>query len=677
MVLKLLANGAELDYAAEALCIAKCSFCVVVRCFKLARFANHSGCYLLLRAGNEFVLAYCSKFVAIRSVVLFSRYCVYVPKYLESFNARSVYGVKCNGFLVTPYDLSASSVYNRVVLSNAASASAVSVRKLNKLDAINASLLTELMCLTKRISISSSNIKLKRVELKRGLLTLSAKQLSWELLCVSASWCVYKDSLRLLQWYVSANCSLEGSVRDFFVFISRLHNAFVYIGHSHTLLRNSVLNERLLLSEGYISLANEMLISEGGSLSSVVGVLDIDCFWKKAVNSNPVFVISSNARLSLNAVKRILSVLVLDSSRLSYTRLRTLALKVKHFFINFASVGIGLHTNWNVLCRRLKLLKLIGVTAVNIGAIVFLTLPIWRLDLINFVNVMRFWDIKLNRNCYLSAKFQNGCKRRIVAYTTRHLSVLMLIRRYFSGFGFIEFKTSCLLSKQAVDLFADLSCAPVYSVNNDLFVKCSAAPELIACYSKHKFAACGVYELCKLSTSSATREAFCIIGDSQVFSHLFYSFYRTLFRSLPLIVKSAGNSWQVLDLNLEHVCLCDKLSYSVLSRYNLTKELFYFESVCKIASELLAQSATHVFNATDVIITLKPISELHNFVYKLQRYTSMLCSVRVLCCSRCLSSVLVSLRLKCFAPFPDLFCAVCLVLEDFITQNSSEILWKC
>ncbi len=63
---------------------------------------------------------------------------------------------------------------------------------------------------------------------------------------------------------------------DFFVFISSVYGVFVHINYADARLRNSVANERLLLLSGFIKLANELVLSSGERLFSVIGVLDID-----------------------------------------------------------------------------------------------------------------------------------------------------------------------------------------------------------------------------------------------------------------------------------------------------------------------------------------------------------------------------------------------------------------
>ncbi len=63
---------------------------------------------------------------------------------------------------------------------------------------------------------------------------------------------------------------------DFFVFISSVYGVFIHVNYADARLRNSVVNERLLLLSGYIKLANKLVSSSNERLFSIIGVLDID-----------------------------------------------------------------------------------------------------------------------------------------------------------------------------------------------------------------------------------------------------------------------------------------------------------------------------------------------------------------------------------------------------------------
>ncbi len=194
----------------------------------------------------------------------------------------------------------------------------------------------------------------------------------------------------------------------------------------------------------------------------------------------------------------------------------------------------------------------------------------------------------------------------------------MLLRRYFNSFGFREFKTDCFLYKQHVFLFRALSFVPVFTVNNNLFVRCSAVPNLAAQYSRRSSAVCGVYETGKLTVNCRTFKFFCAIGSSQIFSHLFCAVYNTFFRILPLIVRSSGDDWQVLDLSLNTVCACGKLSYSALGFYGFVENVFYFECRSGGCDWLPRAPAVHVFNSIRFIVEVGIAFGVHKLVRKLR-----------------------------------------------------------
>ncbi len=214
-----------------------------------------------------------------------------------------------------------------------------------------------------------------------------------------------------------------------------------------------------------------------------------------------------------------------------------------------------------------------------------------------------------------------------VASERVYLNVLMILRRYFNGFGFREFKTDCFLYKQHVRLFAALSFVSLRAVSNNLFIRCSAVPNLAAQYSRHSSTVCGVYETGKLTVNCETFEFLCVIGDSQIFSHLFCSVYNTLFRVLPLIVKSSGDDWQVLDLSLNTVCVCGKLSCLALRFYGFVKNVFYFECRNDSGDRLPRALAVCVVNSVCFVVEVGIAFGVRKFASELQRYNSMLCGV--------------------------------------------------
>lgn len=256
-----------------------------------------------------------------------------------------------------------------------------------------------------------------------------------------------------------------------------------------------------------------------------------------------------------------------------------------------------------------------------------------------------------------------------------YFNVLMLLRRCFNSFGFREFKTDCFLYKQHVRLFRALSFVLLHTANNNLFIRCSAVPNLAVQYSKHSSTVCGVYETGKLTVNCRAFEFFCVIGDAQIFSHLFCSVYNTFFRALPLIVKSSGDDWQVLDLSLNAVCLCGKLSCVALRFYGFVKDVFYFE--CRSNARLPRALAVCVFNSICFVVEVGATLGLRNFAAKLQRYNSMLCSVRLRSYDCFESFSLACLSLKSFVPSSEVFYNLCSVLESFIQSNNSKLVWRC
>ncbi len=387
-----------------------------------------------------------------------------------------------------------------------------------------------------------------------------------------------------------------------------------------------------------------------------------------------MFVISLDARFSISLIRHVLGLFVLDSSISRCSKFRTLKLGVRHLFLNSAVFGVN---NWfccGVLHSSVRLLQLTGIVATSVGAIVFLKLPVWRLDLMSSVDSLQRWRAGLGNKRFLD-KLKRSCELRALNVTLAraYFNVLMTLRRYFNGFEFREFKTDCFLYRAQTRLFTALSFVLLCTVNNNLFVRCSAVPNLAAQYSRYSSTVCGVYETGKLTVNCKALEFFCVIGDSQIFSHLFSAVYNTFFRILPLIVRSSGDDWQVLDLGLNTVCACGKLSYLALRFYGFVKNVFYFECRSDSCNRLPQTSAVCVFNSIYFIAEVGTAFGLHNFARKLQRYNSMLCSVR-LQSSNCFAAFsLAVLSLRCFAPSFDFFNSVCLVLENFIQSDSAKL----
>ncbi|XXN13653.1 MAG: hypothetical protein AAI902_00225 [Candidatus Hodgkinia cicadicola] len=634
-------------------------FCVVLLCFKHRR----AGWCLLLKSNDKTVLVYHSSAVAVGCIVLFSPYKVYVSRYSESFDNRLVCNLRCDGFLATPYDLGVGTAYNRVILRNS-----VCAPELNATDS--------------KLALSNatfSNIKLRKLELICDLRALaSVRQLNRDLVFIDSLWCVYRDPFCLLRWFINTKNVASGNVYDFFLFISSVYGIFVHVNYANARLRNSVLNERLLLLSGYVNLANETVLSSNERLFSVISVLDIDWLRRESVDYNTVFVLSSNTRFNMCSIRRVLSLFVLDGSTFWYFRFRALKFKMKYLFLNSAVISANNCFCCGVLYSSVKLLRLAGITATNVGAIMFLKLPVWRLDLKSSVDSLQSWRASLGRE-WLLDKMENSCKLRVLNVTLArtYFNVLMLLRRYFNGFGFREFKTDCFLYKQHARLFKALSFVLLHTVDNNLFVRCSAVPNLAAQYSRYSSAVCGVFETGKLTVNCKAFDFFCVIGDAQIFSHLFCSVYSMFFRALPLIVETSGDDWQVLDLSLNAVCVCGKLSCLALRFYSFVKNVFYFECRSESNARLPRTLAVCVFNSIYFIVEVGITLGLRNFASKLQRYNSMLCSVRLQSSDRFVSFSLVCLSLKSFVPSFGFFNNLCLVLENFIQSNNSKLVWRC
>ncbi len=265
VVSKLVSGGREVGCNFKFACSANCLFCVVMFCVRRGR----AGGYLLLKSDNKIVLVYHSNVVTAGCAVLFFPYKAYVPRYSEGFDNRTVYNLRCDGFLVTPYDLGIGTVYDRVMFCDvvcALESSGVFAIELNITDSKLA-----------RSKLTFSNIKLRELALTCDLRKLAGvRRLNRDLVYVSSLWCVYRDSFCLLRWFINTKNVAGGSVRDLFLFISSVYGVFVHINYADARLRNSVASERLLLLGGYIKLANEVVLSSSERLFSVIGVLDID-----------------------------------------------------------------------------------------------------------------------------------------------------------------------------------------------------------------------------------------------------------------------------------------------------------------------------------------------------------------------------------------------------------------
>ncbi|ATW05997.1 Phenylalanine--tRNA ligase beta subunit [Candidatus Hodgkinia cicadicola] len=667
VVSKLVSGGREVGCNFKCVCFANCLFCVVIFCVR----HTPAGWCLLLKSNDRIVLVYHSNVINAGCVVLFFPYKAFVPRYSEGFGNRTVYDLRCDGFLVTPYDLVIGAVYNRVLVCDVVCAF--------EFDDIFAFGLNVTGGKLARADLAFSNVKLRDLGLTCDLRTLAnVRWLNRDLVYVSSLWCGYRDSFCLLRWFVSTGNAASGNVYDFFVFISSVYGVFIHINYAGARLRNSVANERLLLLSGYIKLANEVVLSSSERLFSIIGALDIDWLREENVAYNALFVVSLNTRFNIILIRHVLSLFVQDSLMFRCSKLRTLKLGIKYLFLNSAVVSANNCLCCGVLYSSVKLLQLTGIVAANVGAIMFLKLPVWRLGLISSIDSLQRWRASAGHKWFLN-NLKSGCKLCAlnVTLTSVYFNVLMSLRRYFNGFEFREFKTDCFVYKQHVRLFRALSFVSLYAVNNNLFIRCSAVPNLAVQYSRHSSAVCGVYETGKLTVDCKTFEFVCVIGDSQIFSHLFCSVYNTFFRILPLIVKSSGDDWQVLDLSLNTVCVCGKLSCVALRFYGFVRNVFYFECRNDSSNRLPQTLAVFVFNSVCFVVEVGIAFGVRGFARELQRYNSMVCSLRLQSSNCFVSFSLVILSLKSFVPGFDIFNNLCLVLENFIQSNSGKLVWRC
>ncbi|AUG33840.1 Phenylalanine--tRNA ligase beta subunit [Candidatus Hodgkinia cicadicola] len=675
VVSKLVSGGCEFGCNFKLTRFANCLFGVVILCVKHSR----AGWYLLLKSDNKIVLVYHSNVITAGCTVLFSPYKAHAPKCSESFSNRTVYNLRCNGFLVTPYDLGVGAVYNRALVCDTACAP-----EFNDMFAIELNITDSKLA---RTSVMFSNIKLRQACDLRTL--ANVKQLNRDLVCVNSSWSVYRDSFCLLRWFANTKNTAGGNVYDYFLFISSVYGVFIHINYADARLRSCVANERLLLLSGYIRLANKLALSSDERLFSIIGVLDIDWLREENAAYNALLVISSDPQFSISSIRAILGLFVLDSSMSRYSKFRTLNLGIKYLFLNSAAVVVNNRFCCGVSCCSAKLLQLNAVVATNVGAITFLKLPVWRLDLTSSADSPQCWHASLGNKWFLdklkrsrklrvlsvTKEEEEGKKKREIKFKKTYFNVLMSLRRYFNSFEFREFKTDCLLHGTQARLFAALSFVSLHAKN--LFIRCSAVPNLAAQYSGCSSTVCGVYETGKLTVNCKTFEFFCVIGDSQVFSHLFCSVYNTFFRILPLIVRSSGDDWQVLDLSLNVVCACGKLPCLALRFYGFVKNVFYFECRSDCCNRLPQTLAVYVFNSIYFVAEVGIAFGLHNFARKLQRYNSMLCSVRLQSSSCFASFSLVILSLKSFVLSFGVLNNLRLALENLIQSNDSKLVWRC
>ncbi|XXN13818.1 MAG: hypothetical protein AAI978_00205 [Candidatus Hodgkinia cicadicola] len=673
IALKLIANGNDVKD------VRKTDWFVSLRCLTgiiLQRFKHklaHRGWYVVVKVNNKFLLSYCCNVINLGNTVLFFPYEAYVPRYSESFGKKTINGIKCDGFLATPYDLNIGATCDRVVL--------ISTRRSQLAQLANANVTsanTEAISLYLRAQLAQPQVACtsfwKQLPSLDSLKFDSVDCLNRELLCVSAKWIVYKDFIHFRAQGIGIEFETN-SAHSLLASALALHGMFIHINCAGARVRSCLFNERLLLPEGYVSLANETIMSSSERLLCVVGVLSIDWGRTWAADSNAVFVIGSDAELSLKIAKRALSLFVLDSSALEYARLRKLSLKLKCLFLDKTAAKIR-EFDFSNLCRSINLLRLVSIGLVNFGATSFLKLPTWRLYIANALGSNYFWNINLEQNVTKligCCTYQAGARLR-ASYTCFH--ALIAISLYFNAYGFTELKTECFIDKRKANLFKWLSYIPIYSSKSNLFIKCSAIPNLVTHYAKQRLTDFGVCEFGDLNLGCKTLKFLCAISNSHIFYHLFYFAYHTLFRVSPLVVDATNFVWKVIDLNLNVVCVCGKLPPSVLNVYKIANNTFYFESVCSFNKAWAGMPARHVYYITNIIVELDSTICLRKLASGLQHYVSARCNARLRWFKQFSHFVLAVLELKCFTFDFNLFHSLCSTLETFIEANAKSV-WKC
>ncbi|XXN19774.1 MAG: hypothetical protein AAJB65_00190 [Candidatus Hodgkinia cicadicola] len=660
LALNLVAKGAEFEAPTKLTKLAGYMFCEVVRCFNLAPPAVR-GWFFLLKTRNKFALVYCSKMIAVGSIALF---CAYKDVGLSKVRINSV---KCDGFLVTPYDLGLGTMHNRVLLSPVSGKfmlhNILGNMRLFRFDLVSFECTSLLSCVR---AIGNGGVPLS-ASLSR---LTGVRSFTLELMRVDAAWCVYRDSARLLRRFASVGVNMEGSVYDFIIYISKMCGVFVHRVLTCTQLRRSVLNERLFLFEGYVDLTNKTMAISNGRLSSVVGLLDAN--WAGDVNDlSCSFLIASNLRLKTSLVKRVLGLFVLDSSRFLYIFYRSMAFGIKFLFLDFATIS-----GYNSLRKKFRLLSRIGINIVSVGAVFFLQLPAWRVSE-KVVSVAEVWNLEFKHNNRANAKYGSKLAAHVNGAASIYFNGLMLTRRHLIRHGFIELKTSCLLPKQDLNVLdcafvGALNCVPVYNTKAELFVRSSAVPSLASFFSK-TCGSRGVCETGKLNVFDKSVNFLCALSDSVVFYHLFRIIFKKYFPTWPLVVESVNNNWQIIDLNLNAVCRCGKLFLKVLKP---SRALFYFEFVC-IENMQPIITIAEASSAVDVVVRFPVNFMICDFVCKLQRFVSSVCCVQLQSCVYFLSFTMVVLRLECFMLNLNMINSCYLVLKRFISACGGELVWKC
>ncbi|XXM93758.1 hypothetical protein AAHH84_00090 [Candidatus Hodgkinia cicadicola] len=661
--------GCDVERVMARTCFGVGGFGKIKAVFK-ARRVSARGCYFLVKLGSGAKVVYGSHILKIGDVVLFAPYGAYTPRYSRSFGPALVWGVKCDGFVCTPYDLCLSSCCFRPVFARLVSQVVGRFGDWGRAcvvkPALNRSNLVWVGDLSCALS-SSTNWHIEQIKLERAVSFEGAVGLfntSQDVFCFRASFCVFKDSFSLLKWFASTDNVIENSVRDFFVYASSAWGVNVNFCPVEANVRVSVLNERLLLWKGYVRLVDEVVVAWGNHVVSILGRLDFGTALDIRPSGSLLFFVKASWRLKVSAIKRALSAFVLDSSALIYVKLRRLGLKARHLFVNF--VLLKSKPCSRQLFKRFGLLRRVGASLVKIGPFLFLKLPFWRLDVCGFCDVLgeclRLGGLKPPERFKLE---DSGLASKPCCF-----DVFMSARRCLSGFGFVEVRTSSFVNAKKAKPAELESCVEIYGKKKEsLFVRRTLLPCLTNFYFKGCRLFWGVYELGKVNVGSELVNALCLIGDERVLAHLFWSF-RYVF-AWPLVAEATTTSpsgWLVYDSSSKLVGACGQLA----------SNRWYFEATwiqTLDPNRLRANGCcVHVANA---VVKLLDKQKLRLLVFGFQRYVSALCAVSVSQVCELATSSLIALKLKLrsfnLATLPKLFSA----FEAFASEHEAELVWTC
>ncbi|XXM93675.1 hypothetical protein AAHH87_00225 [Candidatus Hodgkinia cicadicola] len=651
------------------MCFSTCGFGKIKTVFKTKRVKTR-GCYFLVSLASGTKVVYGSFKLKIGDVVLFTPYGVYVPRYSHSFDQVRVWGIKCDGFVCTPYDLCLSTCCFRPasarLVCQAAERFGSCGRACVVKPALNRSNLVWIGDLNRALSFNTNwrveQIKLERVVSFEGPVGLF--NTNEDLFCFRAAFCVFKNSFSLLKWFASTDNVIENSVRDFFVYVASVSGVCVNFCPAEATVRVSVLNERLLLWRGYVRLFNEVVLVWGCHVVSILGRLDFGTALDVCPSSSLLFFVKASRHLKLPAIKRALNAFVLDSSILIYVKLKRLDLKARHLFVNFASFKSK--PCLKLLFKSFGLLHRIGVSLVKMESFLFLKLPFWRLDVCSLCDVLGEC-LKLNGLASLKcSKIEKPDSEAKACCFDDFMSA----RRYLSGFGFAEVRTSGFVNTSQPQPAELESCVEIYGNKKEsLFVSRSVLPRLANCYFKGYQLFCGVYELGKINVGSELANVFCLIGDKYALTHLLWSF-RYMF-SWPLIVEASSSSpsgWFVYDSNSKLVGMCGQLANNRL----------YFEAIwLQISDSNGLRTSESFVHITSVVMKLLNKEKLRVLIFGLQRFVSALCVVSVLQVCELTAFSLVVLKLKLRSLDPEMLVELFLALEAFASECEAELAWKC